>query len=169
MKTDMTLERVRELLNAFDEHNIEYCVIAGWALDGVRGYQSRLHQDIDILCLKRDADRILQITDDLGYTGVWYNDLYKVKRIDGAKADLAMATIEKDEIVTYGRIAITRIPLELFRQSRYVMIESCTFRIACIEILKTYACYAQKGSDADFVKGIRTDETLVKRISRVLR
>jgi hypothetical protein len=168
MKTLVTLPKIKELLGAFEKANVNYMVIAGFGLDGLRGHQTRPHQDVDILCLKKDAKKIEKVTSDLGYEGEWFQDLYKIKRKDGSKADLAMATAEGDELVTYGRIAITRFPQSLFKPQTG-KIEDLEFKIAPNELLKTYALHATKGEDKAYADTIPVDSKLIKKIHRVLR
>ncbi len=169
MKTLVTLEKLKELLDAFEKAHIHYMVIAGFGLDGLRGHQTRPHQDVDILCLKKDAKKIEKTTSDLNYKGEWFQDLYKIKRKeDGSKADLAMATKEGEEYVTYGRIAVTRFPRILFKP-QIGRIRDFKFKIAPNELLKTYALHATKGDDKAYADKIPVDTKIIGKIRRVLR
>jgi hypothetical protein len=169
MKTLVTLEKLKELLGAFENANINYMVIAGFGLDGLRGHQTRPHQDVDIICLKKNAKKIEKVTSDLCYKGEWFQDLYKIKRKeDGSKADIAMATQERNEFVTYGRIAITRFPCSLFKP-QIGKIRKFKFKIAPNELLKTYALHAMKGKDKEYARKMKVNEKIMKKIRRVLR
>ena len=168
MKTLVTLEKLKELLDAFEKANVKYMVIAGFGLDGLQGHQTRPHQDVDMLCLKKEAQKIEAIVSHLGYKGKWFNDLYKIKREDGSKADLAMATLEKDELVVYGNLAITRFPHSLFNPQTG-KIEDFEFKIAPNELLKKYALHAMKGEDSIYAEKITVDEKIMKKIQRTLR
>jgi len=114
MKTEVTIEKLKEFVKALEAKKIKYAVIAGFGVDGKRGYQTRPHQDLDILCSKNDLPKIEEVVEKLGYSGKRFNDLYKLKRGDGSKVDLALVTEEDKEAVTYGRIAVTKFPKELF-------------------------------------------------------
>ncbi len=168
MKTLVTLPKLKELLSAFEKANVAYMVIAGFGLDGLRGHQTRPHQDVDIICLKKDAEKIEKVSTDLGYAGEWFQDLYKIKRKDGSKADLPMATEEGDEFVIYGNLAITRFHKSLFKPQTG-KIDDLKFKIAPNELLKTYALHATKGEDKAYADTIQVDEKLIKKIRRVLR
>ena len=94
--------------------------------------------------------------------------MYKIKRADGSKADLPMATEEGEDFVIYGNLAITRFPKSLFNPQRG-KIDDLEFKIAPNELLKTYALHATKGEDKAYADTIPVDEKLIKKIQRVLR
>jgi len=168
MKTLVTLPKLKELLDAFEKQNITHMVIAGFGLDGHRGYQTRPHQDVDIICLKKDSKKIVKLTKELGYKGEWFGNLFKIKRKDGGKADLAMAVREKNKLVTRGRIAKTSFPISLFKPQKG-KIKGFEFKIAPNELLKTFALHAQKGKDKEYADKLIVDEKIMKKIKRVLK
>jgi len=137
MKREITLTILKKIINGFEFEKIRYMVIAGFGLDGKRGYLTRPHQDLDILCLKKDLKKIEKIIKNLNYSGEKYNNLYKVYGEDGGKIDIGMLEIEGDETVSYGRIAITRFPKELFEKPQNGKIKNISFNIAPNELLKT--------------------------------
>lgn len=167
--TEMNLERLNEFIGELEKKKIKYIVIAGFGLDGKRGYQSRLHQDLDVLCKKDDLPKIDKIREKLSYSGERFNDLYKLNRNDGSKVDVGLLTFEGDEAVSYGRIAITRFPKGLFEHPQKGQIGKIKFNIAPNELLKIWGSDSQKGDDADYVKSLPIDEDKFKRINRVLR
>jgi hypothetical protein len=169
MKTEITQERLKEFIGALEERKVRYFVIAGFGLDGKRGYQTRPHQDLDVLCLKDDEDKIKDIIEKLGFDiRNKFNDLYKLRREDGAKVDLCLVTLEGDEYVTYGRIAVTRFPRSLFKPQKG-HIGDVEFYIAPNELLKTWGEDSQKSDDAKYAKSLPGDYRLIKKIKRTLR
>ena len=169
MKTEVTIGKLKEFLGALEKRNIKYVVIAGFGVDGKRGHQTRPHQDLDVLCLKEDLPKIEEVVQSLGYSGTRYNDLYKLKREDGSKVDLALVTEEGDEAVTYGRIAITRFPKKLFENPQIGRLKNFEYDIAPNELLRTWGEHAPKGDDADYVKTLPVNPDVIKKIKRLLR
>ena len=167
--TEVTLSRLNEFLKELEKNKIKYIVIAGFGLDGKRGFQTRSHQDLDVLCLKKDLQKLEVIIKKLGYSGEKFNDLYKLRRTDGSKIDLGLLTIEGKDAVSYGRIAITRFPKELFKKSQKGHIDNVEFTIAPNELLKTWGKDSTKGSDAEFANSLPADKEIIKKIKRILR
>lgn len=169
MKTKVSLKNLKEFTHALEYNKINYIVIAGFGVDGKRGYQTRPHQDLDILCLKKDLPKIENTIEKLNYSGKKYNDLYKLKRDDGSKVDLGLVTIEGEEAVTYGRIAVTRFPKELFNKSQRGHIKDVEFNIAPNELLKKWGSYATKGDDKEYIKNLPINSKLFNSIKRKIR
>ncbi|MFC1723075.1 NUDIX domain-containing protein [Nanoarchaeota archaeon] len=162
-------EIAKEFINALDKQNIHYSVIAGYGLDGKRGKLSRRHQDLDILIKKDDLEKLESILKELGYTGERQEDLYKVYRHDGAKIDIGLVTIEDDEAVTYGSLAITRFPKTMFENPQKGKIEDFTFNIAPNELLKNWGIQSKTEKDKAYAKFLPTNPEKTKLISRKIR
>jgi hypothetical protein len=167
--SEVTLEILKEFVSALNKENIKYTIIAGFGLDGKRGFQTRPHQDLDVLCLKTDLVKIENIIKKLNYSGKRFNDLYKLNRKDGSKIDLGLLTIEFSEAVSYGRIAITRFPKILFEKPQKGKIENLEFNIAPNELLKIWGKDSKKGNDSHFSYSLEANEKLLKKIKRVFR
>jgi len=169
MKTQMTVEKIKKFIKGLEKKKIQYMVIAGVGLDGKRGYLTRPHQDLDVLCSKDDLELIEQILIDLGYSGKRYNDLYKVFDNKGGKVDIGLVSFEKDKAVTYGRIAITKFPKVLFENPQKGKINNFQFNIAPNELLKTWGKHSLNEADAEYANSLPADIRLIKKIKRVLR
>ena len=61
MKTEMTLKKVVDFTSQLEFRNIDYTIIAGFGLDGKRGFLTRPHQDLDILCAKNKLPLIEEV------------------------------------------------------------------------------------------------------------
>jgi len=169
MKTKATVEDLKSLVDTLESQKIKYVVIAGFGLDRRRGYQTRQHQDIDILCLKDDEDRTVKLVEGMGYreTG-WQGNLHKLRKADGTKLDLCFLEQEGEELVTYGNRE-TRFPGELFDQAQRGSIDGIGFNIAPDELLKTWGLDSRKGDDAEYAERIPVDYRLWDRILRTQR
>ncbi|MFH1174292.1 MAG: hypothetical protein V1725_04110 [archaeon] len=165
MKTEVTLERLEEFTTALERGNVPYVVIAGFGLDGKRGLQTRPHQDLDVLCLKKDKDKVDTILSSLRYAGPLMNDTYKLKRSDGSKIDLTFLTEEGDDLISYGKTHITRFPRQMFSPQK-AHIGTVSFSIAPNELLYVWGRDCPKGDDANYAKTLPIDEQIVSRISR---
>jgi hypothetical protein len=169
MKTEMSPEKIKEFLDALEKKKVHYIVIAGVGLDGKRGYLTRPHQDLDVLCSKKDLPKVDEVLEELGYKGRRYNDLYKAFDDKGGKVDVGLVTFEDKEAVTYGRIAVTRFPKSLFEHPQRGHIDNVDFNVAPNELLKTWGEHSQKESDAEYAKSLSANEKEIKKIKRVLR
>lgn len=165
----MPPKRIKELTTTLGEKGIRYVVIAGVGLDGKRGHLTRPHQDVDVLCLKDDEQKVEEMIEDLKYDRRRINDLYKLKREDGAKVDLCLVTIEGNEAVTYGRTAVTRFPKEFLEKPQKGHIDDVEFNIAPNEMLRIWGAHSDKGNDAEYAKSLPADEKKMKKVKRVLR
>ena len=170
MKPKVTLKSLKEFIKALRDRKIKYLVIAGFALDGKRGYQTRPHQDLDILCLKEDKKKIEALIKELDYEirDKTY-DKYKLKRRDGSKIDLCLVTTRGNERITKGRIAVTTFPKVLFDKPQKGKIKDVTFSIAPNELLRLWGCSSKKGNDLEYSKTLPVDNNKMKKIKRVLR
>jgi hypothetical protein len=121
------------------------------------------------LCPKKDLQKLETVIKRLGYSGERYNDLYKLKREDGSKIDLALVTEEDKDAVTYGRIAVTRFPRDLFYTPQKGHIDGFEFSIAPNELLKTWGKDAPNEIDSEYVKTLPADSELMKLVQRVRR
>lgn len=168
--TEVTPEKLKEFTGELEKNKLKYIVIAGLGLDGKRGFLTRPHQDVDMLCLKKDKKKVENVYEKLGYY-IKENDhdKYQLRRADGSKIDLVYLTIEDNEAVSYGRIAITRFPKELFEKSQIGKIGNVEFNIAPNELLATWGKDSQKGNDAEYSKTLPVNKELVRQIKRVLR
>lgn len=169
MKTEMSPDKIKEFLESLEKKKVHYIVIAGVGLDGKRGHLTRPHNDLDVLCAKNDLLKVNQVLEKLGYSGKRYNDLYKVFDNYGGKVDIGLVTFEKNEAVTYGRIAITRFPKQLFEHPQRGRIDDVEFNVAPNELLRTWGAYSQKGTDAEYSASLPVDEKQTKKIKRILR
>lgn len=145
-------------------------IIAGFAIDGKKGFISREHEDIDVLCAKEDKRKVEELIIGLEYNKEKYNDLYKLKNKKGVKdVDLCLVSEEGDFAVTYGKIAITKFPKKLFDNPQIGRLGDLKFKIAQNELLKTWGQYSKKEDDVCYVKRLKADEKIMKKIKRELR
>jgi len=165
----MKKEKIKQFIESLEQSKVKYIVIAGVGLDGKRGYLTKSHQDLDVLCSKRDLLKIKEVLSKLKYSGKRYNDLYKVFDDSGGKVDIGLVSFEQDEAVTYGRIAITRFPKELFTQPQRGQIDGINFNIAPNELLKTWGIHSQKKDDAEYAKSLPVDKKKISKIKRTLK
>ncbi len=169
MKTEVTPERLKEFVDELEHKKIKYFIIAGWGLDGKRGYQTRPHQDADILVLEKDKSEVEKVIEKLNYSRKQFGNVNKLKREDGSKIDLTFMTIEGDEAVTYGGIAETRFPKKLIDKTQKGHLQGIEFNVGANELLKTWGQHAGNEEDRKYAATLPADEGLMKRIKRILK
>jgi lincosamide nucleotidyltransferase A/C/D/E len=74
--SEMTVEDVLVFLDLMDENGIDVVVDGGWGVDALLGWQSRMHQDLDIAVQHRHVPRLRQVLKDRGYIDVPREDTH---------------------------------------------------------------------------------------------
>ena len=105
----------------------------------------------------------------LGYIGKRIKDTCKFVREDRTKIDMGLLSIEKEEVVTYGRRAVTRFPKKLFDNPRKGKIGKIKFKIGSNELLRLWGSFSKIKKDREYSKKISVNENMVRKISRELR
>ncbi len=63
-----------QLMQLFDQHNIDVVVDGGWGVDALLGQQTRLHADLDIALQHKDVPQLRALLEARGYKDVPRND-----------------------------------------------------------------------------------------------
>jgi lincosamide nucleotidyltransferase A/C/D/E len=74
--SEMTVDDVLAFLDLMDENGIDVVVDGGWGVDALLGWQSRMHQDLDIAVQHRHVQRLRQVLQDRGYSDVLREDTH---------------------------------------------------------------------------------------------
>ena len=157
---------LKELVEAFEKNKITYQIVAGFGIDALRGTLSKVHNDVDMLVLRKDYSKIKLIIEKLGYSGEIVVGRFKISRKDGAKADLEMITIVGNEIVIEGKVKTTKIPLELFKKNQKVSLNGVSLNVSSNEILKLFAIYDRKSNALEFMNKFLINQELFDKITR---
>lgn len=64
----MTAERVLEFLEILESSGVDAWIDGGWGVDALLGYQSRSHDDLDLVVALEQVDRIRQVLASRGFT-----------------------------------------------------------------------------------------------------
>lgn len=73
----MTADDVIELLQLFEQHNIEIIIDGGWAVDALLGRQTRIHDDLDVALLHRDVPQVRALLEARGYSEAARDDAWE--------------------------------------------------------------------------------------------
>ena len=65
--SDMPQETVLEIISLLNGHGIELILDGGWAVDALLGYQSRPHEDLDLVVFHEDLPAIRKILENNGF------------------------------------------------------------------------------------------------------
>ena len=63
----MTAEDAVEIARLFEQNHIEIFVDGGWAVDALRGEQSRSHADLDVAIQHKDVPRVRALLGAMGF------------------------------------------------------------------------------------------------------
>jgi hypothetical protein len=129
------LERLHEL---FEEHEIEYWLFGGWAVDFHAGAVTREHADLDIAVWKNDQERIATLLTEESWTHVPDpdEDGYTAYERDAVRLEVAfLARAESGEVFTPLRDGQGRWAIGAF-QNDVVELRDVRARIINLAALK---------------------------------
>jgi hypothetical protein len=168
MQKGFNINDLEEFISELEKNNIQYIVIAGFALDGKRGYLSRPHEDLDILCLIEDKKEVEIIYQNLGYTVKRKTaNLIKVQKKEGTSIHLCYVVTEGEKRVTYGNRR-TSFPKYLFDNPQKGRIEDIEFNIGPNELLRIWGIQSFNEEDAKYAESLEFDKKIMKEISRTI-
>ena len=73
-KTEMTAEKVVEVITLLEENGIEVYVDGGWGVDALLGAQTRAHEDLDIATPHKYIQKYRELLEARGYKDVPRSD-----------------------------------------------------------------------------------------------
>jgi lincosamide nucleotidyltransferase A/C/D/E len=79
----MTEADLLQLLNLFEDNDIEIHVDGGWGVDALLGEQTREHEDLDIAVQRKDVTKLRELLEDKGYKDVPRNDTSDYNFVSG--------------------------------------------------------------------------------------
>ena len=82
----MPPEIVLELVFLLNDQEIEVILDGGWAVDAQLGYQSRPHEDLDLVVYHKDVPALRGLLEDLGFSIVPRNDSWECNFVYGNDA-----------------------------------------------------------------------------------
>jgi lincosamide nucleotidyltransferase A/C/D/E len=71
---EMSADAAVELMQLFDQHNIDIVVDGGWGVDALLGKQTRSHGDLDIALQHKDVPKLRALLEARGYKDVPRDD-----------------------------------------------------------------------------------------------
>lgn len=175
MKTDVSFEKFKDLIQAIEKAQIRYVVIAGYAIEGRRRKHSRKHSDIDIMFLKSDEDQVEKLLMSLHYKPVSkHDDNVIMKSVDGTKLDIYFVEIdeERDRAVSKGKILTYSFPREMIMTDlQKGVLDGFIFTVAGDSMLKKLVLDSPAEADQEFARTLLGDPKkigLIKRVPRVI-
>jgi hypothetical protein len=167
---DASFEKFQEFIRALEKAKLKYVVIGGFAVDGKRRKLSRQHHDIDIMCQKADEVSIEKLIKALHYALVErFEDLYRLKSVDGTKVDLYLVSLDGEHAHSKGKIETLSFPKEMFLHDlQKGTIDGFIFTIPSDSFIKRNGFDAKAESDQDFVRTLVGDEKKMGLIRKLL-
>lgn len=102
----MPLEIAMEIVRLLNDQGIEVILDGGWAVDALLGYQSRLHEDLDVAVFHKDVPAIRAILESLGYSIVPRDDSWECNFVygndEGHLIDIHSCSFDKENNNIYG-------------------------------------------------------------------
>lgn len=102
----MPLETVLEFVLLLNDQGIEVVLDGGWAVDALLGYQSRLHEDLDVAVFHEDVPAIRALLEGLGYSIVPLDDSWECNFVygneDGHRIDIHSCSFDEENKNIFG-------------------------------------------------------------------
>lgn len=80
---EMTGQAVIELVELFEQNDLEVIIDGGWGVDALLGRQTRPHADLDIVVAYRDVQKLRLVLEGKGFTDVPRPDTRPVNFVMG--------------------------------------------------------------------------------------
>ncbi|MBA2391116.1 MAG: nucleotidyltransferase family protein [Ktedonobacteraceae bacterium] len=95
-----------QLLQLFDQHNIDVFVDGGWGVDALLGEQTRPHNDLDIALQHKDVPKLRELLEAYGYKDVPRDDTrdcnFVMSDARGHEVDFHSYTFDAHGKITFG-------------------------------------------------------------------
>ncbi|HLK57782.1 MAG TPA: nucleotidyltransferase family protein [Chthonomonadaceae bacterium] len=102
----MTANDVIEILQLFEQNEIDVCVDGGWGVDALLGEQTRKHSDLDIAVQHVDVPQIRALLEARGFHDVPRDDTRECNFVlgddQGREIDIHSYTFDADGNHVYG-------------------------------------------------------------------
>ena len=99
-------ETVLEIISLLNGHGIELILDGGWAVDALLGYQSRPHEDLDLVVFHEDVPAIRKILENNGFFVVPRGDSWECNFVygnkDGHLIDIHSCTFDDENNNIFG-------------------------------------------------------------------
>jgi phosphorylcholine metabolism protein LicD len=161
-----SLAILKKLIKLFEKNKIRYWVFGGFALDGIRGEISRLHNDIDIYLYFNDLEKTLNL---LKFKSLEYykrKNMYFVES-DKVKLGIIILTEKNIEFIANGNKTLVSYPKKIFSEDNYVSLKGIIFRIAPNEVLTVDSKFSKFNNDKLFGAKLEINEDLFNKIKVV--
>lgn len=79
----MTANDVVEIVQIFNQNNIEVIIDGGWGVDALLGEQTRPHEDLDVAVQHKDVEIIRKLFEEKGYKEVPRDDSWECNFVLG--------------------------------------------------------------------------------------
>lgn len=163
----MSLELLEEIAGIFEEKDIDYWVIGGYALDIAVGRLTREHKNTDFLIKIEDSGRASRALEKKGYITSYVHDRIAAEK-DGMKAKLI--PIEKTDghysIPTLNVFA--EVPNSLMRPVEGEL-KGKSYKRLPNELLYLFTRYSPNPSDALIADNLKINKNSLKQIKIVVR
>jgi len=160
---------------------IRGAVGGGWAIDGLRGRVSRIHNDIDIVVLSEDRDRLADNLERAGFRSIapWWPHSMRLKSEDNLTVDLLVwRPIDGGRVEWVGSGGVIRTPIEWLTEVRLVELSGVTFPIPRNEHFRAIAPLVSREYEREYLlslpvegswKVAETNETLRVTLDAIVR
>lgn len=177
----MELEDVKSVLGDLQKARIKFYVYGGWALDGIRGAESRKHEDLDLCIWDEDWLNVREHFKNKGYylefsayrqeiTHRFSNvhvDMLRMKRTKRGVTHERQYWAPAPRIARQGEKGITFYPEEAFKEQRLGGIDGTVFPILPYDALQFDAEHYDHAADVKFAQDLKVDADIMRQIFAV--
>jgi hypothetical protein len=162
-KEKKTISFLKKLLKLCKENDIRISVIGGYGLDGLLGQLTQKHNDLDLIALRKDREKLINLIREL-------NDPIEVSASGERIYALRIQDVNL-EIITFELFSLSEEYLfsldEIFPKELYGRIQSLQFRTPSVQIHRKigdmYIEYFQNiGKELDMDKIERREKVLCR-------
>lgn len=177
----MELESVKKVIKGLQQANIGFFVYGGWALEGIRGQQTRTHDDLDVCIWDKDWLKVREHFKDQGYHLEFsayrqeithrfsdvHVDMLRMRRATRGVTHERRYWAPVPRIARQGEKGITFYPEEAFKEKRVGGLDGLVFPILSHEALQYDANHYDHAADVKFAQDLTVDPEVMRQIFAV--
>jgi lincosamide nucleotidyltransferase A/C/D/E len=103
---EMTMDDVVEIIQLFDQHQIDFYIDGGWGVDALLGQQTRVHSDLDIAMQHKDVSQIRVLLEARDFKDIPRDDTRECNFVlgdsRGRQIDIHTYTFDAEENIIFG-------------------------------------------------------------------
>jgi hypothetical protein len=177
----MEWKYVKQAIEGLQKARIGFFVYGGWALEGIRGQETRTHDDLDLCIWDKDWLKVREHFKDKGYRlefsayrqeitdrfSGFHVDMLRMRKASRGVTHERSTWAPAPRIARQGEKGITFYPAAAFEEQRLGGLGSIVFPILPYEALQYDAEHYDHAADIKFAQDLKVNADVMRQIFAV--